>query len=48
MNLRERLLAALHIFSDSCHILCQLDAALLHGFALVAVFDGVVVDGFAT
>jgi hypothetical protein len=29
MNLRERLLAALHIFSDSCHILCQLDCGAL-------------------
>jgi hypothetical protein len=34
MNLRERLLAALHIFSDSCHILCQVVAARLRGFTV--------------
>lgn len=42
MNLREGLLAALHVFSESFHVLRQFVAALLHGLALGAVFDGVV------
>jgi hypothetical protein len=38
------LLAALHVFSEGFHILRQFVAALLHGFALVAVFDDVIVN----
>jgi hypothetical protein len=38
------LLAALHVFSEGFHILRQFVAVLLHGFALVAVFDGVIVN----
>jgi hypothetical protein len=38
------LLAALHVFSEGFHILRQFVAWLLHGFALVAVFDGVIVN----
>jgi hypothetical protein len=45
MNLCERLLAAPDVFSERFHVLRELIAALLHGLAFGAVFDGVVVDG---
>jgi hypothetical protein len=38
------LLAALDVPAESFHILRQFVAALLHGLALGAVFDGVVID----
>jgi hypothetical protein len=38
------LYGALHVFSESLHILRQFVAALLHCLALGAVLDGVIVD----
>ena len=44
INLCEGLLAALHVFSERFHVLRQFVAVLLHGLALGAVLDRVVVD----
>ena len=39
------MLAAPDVLAERFHVLRQFVAALLHGFALGAVFDRVVVDG---
>jgi len=45
MNLCEGLLAAPDILTERFHVLCQFIAVLLHPLSLVAVFDGVIIDG---
>jgi hypothetical protein len=44
MNLCERLLAAPDVLAERFHVLRQFVATFLHGLALGAVFDRVVVD----